>query len=124
MRWSWRYARITLVLFACECLIAGYVHDDFIRPFVGDVLVLILLYAAFRTVLKANSSNVLIGVLVLAFLVETLQAFHFIEIIGLSSNKIARIVVGNTFDWFDLLAYLVGAVFAFFGDKLISKRAL
>ena len=36
------YALIALGLLAVEVLIALFVHDNFIRPYVGDVLVTVL----------------------------------------------------------------------------------
>ena len=42
------YGVATLVIFLVEFLIARYVHDSFIRPYVGDVLVVILLYTFVR----------------------------------------------------------------------------
>ncbi|MCW5910752.1 MAG: DUF2809 domain-containing protein [Cyclobacteriaceae bacterium] len=34
----------SLAIFIAEVLIALFVHDSFIRPYVGDVLVVILIY--------------------------------------------------------------------------------
>ena len=42
------YAAATVLLVITEVLIALYVHDDFVRPYVGDVLVVIAVYCAVR----------------------------------------------------------------------------
>jgi len=39
-----KYLILTTILFAIEVLIALFVTDKIIRPFVGDVLIVILLY--------------------------------------------------------------------------------
>ena len=39
-----------LVLLGIEILIALFVHDEFIRPYIGDVLAVIVLYAAVRII--------------------------------------------------------------------------
>lgn len=124
MRWSWKYAIITLVLFVVECVIALYVHDKFIRPFFGDVLVVVLIYAALRTILKTKPTKILVAVLLFAVLIEVLQAFNFAALLGLSSNKFARIILGSTFDWFDLLAYFIGGLLAFFGERFLASKSV
>ena len=64
MRWNWKYALIALVILLIEIAIALFVHDKFIRPFIGDLLVVILVYFSFRTILKVKASSVAIGVFI------------------------------------------------------------
>lgn len=45
------YAIAFLILLTIEVLIALFVHDVFIRPYFGDVLVVIVLYMAVRIVI-------------------------------------------------------------------------
>ena len=42
------YLVATLVLLAIEVLIALFVHDSFVRPYVGDMLVVVVIYAFVR----------------------------------------------------------------------------
>ena len=42
------YLGLTFVLLAVEVLIALFVHDNFIRPYIGDVLVTVLVCAFLR----------------------------------------------------------------------------
>ena len=44
------YAFAALLLFLTEAVIALMVYDDFIRPYMGDALVVILIYCMVRTV--------------------------------------------------------------------------
>jgi hypothetical protein len=37
-RFSWKYLLLTLALLITEVLIALYMHDRFVRPYVGDFL--------------------------------------------------------------------------------------
>lgn len=113
MRWNWKYAIITALILGVEILIALFVRDKFIRPFVGDLLVVVLLYYGFRTILEASAKKVAIGVLIFAFTVELLQYFQLAELLGLQDNKFAVIILGSTFDWLDLLAYLLGVTIAY-----------
>ncbi len=44
------YLIAALFIFAVEVVIALYVRDDFVRPYLGDVLAVMLVYCAVRTV--------------------------------------------------------------------------
>ncbi len=46
------YFTLTVILLVVEILIAVYVHDRFIRPYFGDVLVVILVYCFLKTFLN------------------------------------------------------------------------
>lgn len=51
-----------------------------------------------------------IGVLLFSYSVEIMQYFNVVELLGLSDYKLARIVIGTSFAWVDMLAYTAGAV--------------
>lgn len=113
MRWSWKYAIIAALILGVEILIALFVRDRFVRPFMGDLLVVVLLYYGFRTILETSAKKVAIGVFIFAFGIELLQYFQFTELLGIQDNKFAVIIWGSTFDKLDLLAYLLGATIAY-----------
>ena len=48
------YAIAALALFGIEVCIALFARDDFVRPFVGDVLVVILIHCAVRILSPAK----------------------------------------------------------------------
>lgn len=96
-------------LFAVEVLIALYMHDRFVRPYLGDVLAVILVYAGLRAVLRIEVGPAVAMALVIAFAVEFGQLIGILDMLGLRSNRIARIVLGSGFELKDLLAYLAGA---------------
>ena len=104
------YFILTILLFTTEVLIARYAHDDIIRPYLGDVLVVMLLYCFIRSFLKLNVTPTTISVLLFAYLVETLQYFNIVERLGLKDSPLANIVIGNYFTWIDILAYTLGAL--------------
>lgn len=103
-----KYVSIASLLLAIEVFIALFIKDRFIRPFIGDVLVVILIYCLVRAFVKTGVNKTAIGVLLFAFTIEVLQYFHLVDRLGLSNNQIAAIAIGNTFDWKDLLAYTIG----------------
>lgn len=99
-----------------------FVKDTFIRPFFGDVLVVMLLFSFVKIFCENNSIKVAIAVLLFAYIIEILQYFNFIEILGIQDNKIARVVLGATFDWLDLVAYTLGVIFSMVLDNKLNGR--
>ena len=112
---------IALILFVAEVLIALYVHDDFIRPFVGDVIVVWFIYYAIKMFVDIKPLYIAIFTLLFAFGVETAQYFQLINILGLQNKKWARIVIGTSFSWWDMLCYVVGFIVLFLLDKELRK---
>ena len=103
-----KYFYFTVILFIIEVFIAIFINDSFIRPFIGDVLVVILIYSFLRTFWNINSSIATFSVFIFACTVEVLQYFDLINKLGLQKNKIATVILGNTFDWKDIIAYTIG----------------
>ncbi|TXR51893.1 DUF2809 domain-containing protein [Reinekea thalattae] len=104
---------ISVLLFAALVVIAVYVTDDIVRPFLGDVLVVVWLYFVMRSVLNYSKNIIISGVLIFAYAVEFAQYFQLLSWLGLDHIYWLRIVLGATFDIKDLLAYSVGAVMLF-----------
>jgi Protein of unknown function (DUF2809) len=102
------YLLLTLLLLVIEIVIALYVHDAFIRPYMGDALVVILLYCLLKTFFNISTVRAAVAVLLFAFAVEGLQYLHFAEQLGLQKNKLAMVLIGNSFSWIDMMAYVVG----------------
>ena len=99
---------LAVILFIIEILIALFVRDTFVRPYVGDYLVVILIYCAVRTILKAPVWKVALGVLLFSYVVETLQYFQIVNRLGLGNNIVVKTVIGYGFEWMDFVAYTLG----------------
>jgi hypothetical protein len=99
-----------ILLFLIEVFIAAFVNDSIIRPYVGDVLVVILIYFFIRMVTKFEHRRVLIGVLLFSFFVEFTQYFDLITYLNLQNSTLAKLILGTTFNIVDFLAYSIGAV--------------
>ena len=110
LAFSRRHALLALLLFGIELLIGALLNDGFIRPFVGDVLVVMLIYCLIRTWIRLPAIPLASGVLLFATLVETGQYFHLADRLGVGHIPLARILIGSTFDPKDLLAYLAGTL--------------
>ena len=102
------YFLLAVGLFLTEVLIARFMHDRFIRPYAGDFLVVMLLYCFFRSFLNVPALQLALWVLVLAYVLETLQYFHLLQHLGWQHSRLARLVLGVAFSWVDMLAYTAG----------------
>ena len=104
------YAAATLLLLITEVLIALYVRDNFIRPYVGDVLVVILIYTFIRIFIPEKCRILPILVFIFAACVEILQYFDLVSILGVENNTFLRILLGSVFDFKDIVCYAVGCI--------------
>lgn len=122
MRFNAYYFYWTLLLFITEVYIGVFVKDDFVRPYMGDFLVVILIYAFIRAFFKYAIMPTAIGVLLFSFLVEILQHFNIVDVLGLGSSSLARTVIGTAFSWKDFVAYSLGIVVVLAAEKFIGAR--
>jgi hypothetical protein len=117
-----KYFYSTLILFLTEICIAVFVNDSFIRPFIGDVLVVILIYCFFKTFLNIHSSIVALSVFAFACTIEILQYFNFVKILGWQKYQIIAVSLGSTFDWKDIIAYAIGIVTVLWLENRTNKK--
>jgi len=112
----------TVGLFCVEVLIALFVHDKIIRPYIGDFLVVILIYCFFRTFLLFSVLQLALLSLVIAYVVEGLQYLRIVQVMGLQDSKLARIIIGNSFEWLDMLAYTTGILVVLGIEKVVRTK--
>ena len=117
------YLSLFLVLLGIEIVIGAFIHDRLIRPYVGDILVVVLLYAFVRIVLPQGIRFLSLYVLLFAFLVEILQYFHLGKLLGLEQNRLAMTILGSTFDVKDLLCYLTGWLCIEIAGRFLHRTA-
>jgi hypothetical protein len=112
-----KYFYLTVVLFLIEVFIAIFINDQFIRPFVGDVLVVILIYCFVKSFWKVRANVAALSVFGFACAIEGLQYLNLVDILGLRQNKILATIIGTTFDWKDILAYALGTAIILVWEK-------
>lgn len=110
MRINKKYIISFFILFIIEALIALFVHDNFIRPYIGDILVIILMYTFIRGVIDKKIKILPIYLFLFASFVEVMQYFKVIELLNLENNKVASIIMGTSFDIKDILCYFIGSM--------------
>lgn len=117
------YFIFAILLFITEVLIAVFIKDAFIRPYGGDFLVVILIYCTVKSFINIGVTPAAIGVLLFAYLIETLQYFHIVDLLGLQGSKVARIVIGTGFSWMDMLMYTLGILMVWLVEtKVFNKK--
>lgn len=117
------YFLAAVFFFFIEVLIAVFVRDSMIRPYGGDVLVIIFLYCLLKSFLRISSIKALLGVVIFAFLLEGLQYFEVSDLLGLEDQPIAAVVLGNHSEWLDILAYIVGAILVMIAEGIFKRSS-
>lgn len=97
-----------MLFLAVEFIIGIYVHDQFVRPYVGDMLIVIVLYCFVRCFVPKRYPLLPLGLFIFAALVECSQAFQLTEKISILDHSLFRIILGATFDLKDIACYAVG----------------
>lgn len=116
------YFGLAILLFMVEIIIALYVHDAIIRPYIGDVLVVILIYCAIKSFLKIPVFSVAVFVLLFSFSIEFLQYLQIVEKLGLQNSTIAKTVIGTSFAWIDIFCYIAGICIVLISEKRFKKQ--
>lgn len=111
-----------LILFITEIVIALYVHDTIIRPYIGDLLVVIWLYCLVRSFVPVSVVKTALFVLLFAYAVEIGQYCHLIDHLGWSGSVLARTVMGVGFSWIDMLAYTGGIAIILLVEQAFARR--
>lgn len=122
-RFSFTYFLLAGLIFVIEILIATLLKNIyFIRAFIGDVLVVILLYFAILSIFKIkNRSILLLCIFIFSVIIEVAQYFKIAEVLGFPKGSIAHIVIGNYFSWGDIVCYAIGCILMYWIEKYKTK---
>lgn len=107
MKRRFGYLLAFFVLLAIEICIALFVRDRFVRPYVGDMLVTVLLCCLARAVVPQFPPAV--PVFLFAAAVEGSQWLGLAEMLNLQGTALG-IILGATFDWKDIVCYGLGCL--------------
>ena len=117
------YALSFVVIFLIEIFIGMYVRDAFIRPYMGDALVVILIYCFVRIFIPQGVRQLPFYVFAFACFIEVLQYFRLVDVLGIT-NRVARIVLGSTFDFKDIASYAAGCLFILIAERWWNRKAV
>ncbi len=121
-KFDYKSLLIAIFIFIVEVLIATKLKNIFfVRAYLGDVLVVMLMYYFIKTFFDFNSTKLIVGIFIFSCLMEFAQYFHFGELMGFKDNRIVMIMLGNSFSWLDILCYFAGCVILFLITNIKSE---
>ncbi len=123
LKFSLKYFLLTIFIFLVEVLIATQLKDIFfVRAYLGDVIVVMLLYTFVKSFVKVNDQKLIAGILIFSFLVEFAQYFNIAEKLGFRPGSLMYIVIGNSFSWIDILCYVIGCLLIYLFVRIAKMK--
>ncbi len=104
----YKYIILFLTFLALEVFIALFVKDNIIRPYIGDVLVVFVVYYFVKIFFPKARKSLILYVLIFCIFIEFLQYLEILKLLNLNNNRFLSIVLGSTFDIKDIFCYFVG----------------
>lgn len=116
-----KYLLAFTILLLIETVIALFVRDTIIRPYIGDILVVILMYTFVKGVVSRPLKYLPVYLFLFAAAVEIAQYFQIVDRLNLRGNNVIATMIGTSFDSKDILCYLIAAVVLILWEKLRKK---
>lgn len=116
------YSILFVTLVIVEVLIALFVDDKIIRPYVGDILVVIVLYMLVRIIIPEKCKLLPLYIFIFSVMVELLQYMKIVEILGLQNNRFMSVLMGSVFDIKDIVCYGIGCVILGGYEIILTRR--
>ena len=122
-KFNLKYLLLSILIFLVEVLIATVLKDQFfIRAYLGDVIVVMLLYTLVKSFFITNDTKLILGIFAFSCLIEFAQFFKIADKLGFPEGSLMYVVVGNSFSWIDILCYGVGCLFLYVFVKITSNQ--
>lgn len=120
LRFNLKYLLLTIIIFFVEVLIATKLKDIFfVRAYLGDVIVVMLLYTFIKSFFSiSNNEKLILRILIFSCCIEFAQYFNIAEKLGFQPGSLMYIVIGNSFSWIDILCYAVGCLLLYLYLKI------
>lgn len=118
------YAILFFVLLITEVIIALFVHGNFVRSYVGDLLVTVLLCAFCRIFIPTKLKVLPIFVFIFSVMVEFAQYIDIVKLLGLENSNFLSVLIGRSFSVIDIICYGLGCLLFFVLDFFLIKKEL
>jgi len=105
-------------------VIAVFVGGGFIRNHFGDILIVIFIYCAVRTLVRNRLKWLWLYIFAFATFVEFMQYLGLVYMLGLGDSQLARVVIGTTFDWWDIAMYFVGCLMVWWFERRFFEEGI
>jgi len=122
LTFQWKYLLPAIFLFVVELVIAFFVHDTIVRPFIGDFLVVLLMYCFLKSFFQLPVYVAAVSVLLFAYGIEILQYFKLIYRLGWQDSLLAHLILGSKFHWMDMLMYTAGILLVILAENVYNLR--
>ena len=115
------YLAVFFILLAAEICIGLFVRDSFIRPYVGDMLVTVLLCVLVRILWPEGIRLLPVWVFLFAAAVEFGQLLGIGKLLGLE-DTVLGVIIGATFDFKDIFCYGIGCMLFGTAERLLDRK--
>lgn len=97
----------------------------FIKDYLGDSLWSLMIFIGFTFIFnRMKTIKITIMALIFSFIIEISQLYHADWIDGIRITVLGRLVLGSTFSWSDLVAYIIGIIFGLIIDEMIILKRI
>ncbi len=103
------YAVWCLALIAVEVAIALFISGGFIRSYLGDVIIMGVLYCLVKAFFPKVTKLLPLYLFIFAVGVEIGQYFNYASLLGLGDIPFFQILLGTSFSFIDIVCYAVGS---------------
>lgn len=103
------YLIIFIILLCIEIFIAVYIHDDIIRPYIGDIIVIPVLYSLIRIFIPEKCRFLPLYIFMFSIFTEFMQYIKIMDILHIE-NQILRTITGTSFSYIDIVCYFIGSI--------------
>ncbi|MHB8064693.1 MAG: ribosomal maturation YjgA family protein [Ruminiclostridium sp.] len=110
-----------LCFIACVFIVKLFKDNQFIRGFIGDIIVISLIYFFIKILYDFNALKLTVFTLVIAFITEFIQLLKLTALLGIENSTLARLILGSVFDPYDLIAYTIGAFLVYIIDTRLVR---
>lgn len=117
------YGVLFFVILTIEILFALFVRDDFVRPYIGDMLVTVLICSFMRFFFPKKIKAMPLLVFIFSTLVEMGQYFDFVKLLGLDDNVFISTLLGRTFSVADIICYGIGCILFAIFDYILKRKS-
>ena len=117
------YGVAALLLFFIEFVIGMWLNDwHFVRAYLGDVLVIPLIYCIIRIFTNKLPRTMPLIVFGIGVVTEITQYFKLYAILGFEKHSLPAILLGTGFSWWDMVCYAAGTVLIYLAEWLLFRK--
>lgn len=115
------YIIIFFLLLVTEIFIGAFVNDKLVRPYVGDMLVTVLLCCLVRVAFPERPKLLAVWVFLFSVAVELSQLINIAKLLG-AEGTVFQIIIGSSFDPIDIICYFCGCLLFFAAESTVKTR--